>query len=96
LPEDPDFMVLEDPEGNRFCIVDLSYEHQKQGESLRGNAKMAAWTPLSKFSCRMAAVSICGSAGLPTGFHWCFITGRPAQPHRYMLSNGQHMPEVFA
>jgi hypothetical protein len=26
-PEDPDFIVLEDPEGNRFCIVDLSYEH---------------------------------------------------------------------
>jgi catechol 2,3-dioxygenase-like lactoylglutathione lyase family enzyme len=26
-PEDPDFTVLEDPEGNRFCIVDLSYEH---------------------------------------------------------------------
>jgi predicted enzyme related to lactoylglutathione lyase len=26
-PDDPDFVVLEDPEGNRFCIVDLSYEH---------------------------------------------------------------------
>jgi catechol 2,3-dioxygenase-like lactoylglutathione lyase family enzyme len=26
-PEDPDFIVLEDPDGNRFCIVDLSYEH---------------------------------------------------------------------
>ena len=26
-PEDPDFIVLEDPEGNQFCIVDLSYEH---------------------------------------------------------------------
>jgi catechol 2,3-dioxygenase-like lactoylglutathione lyase family enzyme len=26
-PADPDFIVLEDPEGNRFCIVDLSYEH---------------------------------------------------------------------
>lgn len=25
--EDPDFIVLEDPEGNRFCIVDLSHEH---------------------------------------------------------------------
>ena len=25
-PEDPDFIVLEDPEGNRFCIVDLSHE----------------------------------------------------------------------
>ncbi|MFY9932876.1 MAG: VOC family protein [Streptosporangiaceae bacterium] len=27
-PEDPDFIVLEDPEGNRFCIVDLSHEHE--------------------------------------------------------------------
>jgi catechol 2,3-dioxygenase-like lactoylglutathione lyase family enzyme len=26
-PADPDFIVLEDPEGNRFCIVDLSHEH---------------------------------------------------------------------
>ena len=26
-PEDPDFIVLEDPDGNRFCIVDLSHEH---------------------------------------------------------------------
>jgi catechol 2,3-dioxygenase-like lactoylglutathione lyase family enzyme len=26
-PEDPDFIVLEDPEGNRFCIVDLSHGH---------------------------------------------------------------------
>jgi catechol 2,3-dioxygenase-like lactoylglutathione lyase family enzyme len=25
-PEDPDFVVLEDTEGNRFCIVDLSHE----------------------------------------------------------------------
>jgi catechol 2,3-dioxygenase-like lactoylglutathione lyase family enzyme len=25
-PPDPDFIVLEDPEGNRFCIVDLSHE----------------------------------------------------------------------
>jgi catechol 2,3-dioxygenase-like lactoylglutathione lyase family enzyme len=25
-PEDADFIVLEDPEGNRFCIVDLTYE----------------------------------------------------------------------
>lgn len=25
-PEDPDFIVLEDPEGNRFCIVDLSHD----------------------------------------------------------------------
>jgi catechol 2,3-dioxygenase-like lactoylglutathione lyase family enzyme len=26
-PEDPDFIVLEDPAGNRFCIVDLSHDH---------------------------------------------------------------------
>jgi hypothetical protein len=26
-PEDPDFVVLADPEGNRFCVVDLSHEH---------------------------------------------------------------------
>jgi catechol 2,3-dioxygenase-like lactoylglutathione lyase family enzyme len=24
-PDDPDFVVLSDPEGNRFCIVDLSH-----------------------------------------------------------------------
>jgi catechol 2,3-dioxygenase-like lactoylglutathione lyase family enzyme len=26
-PEDPDFVVLADPEGNRFCVVDLSHEY---------------------------------------------------------------------
>jgi catechol 2,3-dioxygenase-like lactoylglutathione lyase family enzyme len=26
FPEDPDFIVLADTEGNRFCIVDLSHE----------------------------------------------------------------------
>ena len=26
-PEDPDFIVLADPEGNRFCIVDLGHEY---------------------------------------------------------------------
>jgi hypothetical protein len=26
-PEDPDFIVLEDPDGNRFCIVELTHEH---------------------------------------------------------------------
>jgi catechol 2,3-dioxygenase-like lactoylglutathione lyase family enzyme len=26
-PPDPDFIVLADPDGNRFCIVDLSHEH---------------------------------------------------------------------
>lgn len=25
-PQGPDFIVLEDPDGNRFCIVDLSHE----------------------------------------------------------------------
>lgn len=25
-PEDPDFIVLEDPDGNRFCIVDLNHK----------------------------------------------------------------------
>ena len=24
-PDDPDFVVLSDPEGNRFCIVDKSH-----------------------------------------------------------------------
>lgn len=27
FPEDPDFIVLEDPEGNRFCIVDLGHDY---------------------------------------------------------------------
>ena len=26
-PKDPDFVVLADPEGNRFCVVDLRHEH---------------------------------------------------------------------
>ena len=26
-PDDPDFVVLADPDGNRFCIVDLSHDH---------------------------------------------------------------------
>jgi len=26
-PKDPDFIVLEDPDGNRFCIVDLSHDY---------------------------------------------------------------------
>lgn len=25
-PEDPDFVVLADPEGNKFCVVDLSHD----------------------------------------------------------------------
>jgi len=24
-PDDPDFIVLADPDGNRFCVVDLSH-----------------------------------------------------------------------
>jgi hypothetical protein len=24
-PDDPDFVVLADPDGNRFCIVDLAH-----------------------------------------------------------------------
>jgi hypothetical protein len=28
-PHDPDFVVLEDPEGNLFCIVDLSFDHSQ-------------------------------------------------------------------
>jgi catechol 2,3-dioxygenase-like lactoylglutathione lyase family enzyme len=26
-PDHPDFVVLADPDGNRFCIVDLSHDH---------------------------------------------------------------------
>jgi hypothetical protein len=26
FPDDPDFIVLADPEGNRFCIVDLAHD----------------------------------------------------------------------
>ncbi len=26
-PDDPDFVVLADPNGNRLCVVDLSHEH---------------------------------------------------------------------
>jgi catechol 2,3-dioxygenase-like lactoylglutathione lyase family enzyme len=26
-PEDPDFVVLADPDGNRFCVVDLGHGH---------------------------------------------------------------------
>jgi catechol 2,3-dioxygenase-like lactoylglutathione lyase family enzyme len=27
FPDDPDFIVLADPDGNRFCIVDLGHSH---------------------------------------------------------------------
>jgi catechol 2,3-dioxygenase-like lactoylglutathione lyase family enzyme len=29
---DPDYIVLEDPDGNRFCIVDLSHEDSAGGQ----------------------------------------------------------------
>jgi catechol 2,3-dioxygenase-like lactoylglutathione lyase family enzyme len=29
-PADPDFIVLADPEGNRFCIVDLTHERDQR------------------------------------------------------------------
>jgi catechol 2,3-dioxygenase-like lactoylglutathione lyase family enzyme len=30
-PDDPDFIVLADTEGNRFCIVDLGHESRESG-----------------------------------------------------------------
>ena len=27
-PDDPDFIVLADPDGNRFCVVDLGHSYQ--------------------------------------------------------------------
>ena len=27
-PDDPDFVVLADPEGNRFCIADLDHQYE--------------------------------------------------------------------
>lgn len=27
FPDDPDFIVLADPDGNRFCIVDLGHDY---------------------------------------------------------------------
>jgi hypothetical protein len=32
-PDDPDFIVLADTEGNRFCIVDLAHESRESRES---------------------------------------------------------------
>ena len=32
-PDDPDFIVLADTEGNRFCIVDLAHESHESCES---------------------------------------------------------------
>jgi catechol 2,3-dioxygenase-like lactoylglutathione lyase family enzyme len=32
-PDDPDFIVLADTEGNRFCIVDLAHESDESRES---------------------------------------------------------------
>jgi hypothetical protein len=31
FPHDPDFIVLADTEGNRFCIVNLGHEHRPPG-----------------------------------------------------------------
>ena len=33
-PDDPDFIVLADTEGNRFCIVDLDHESHESRESV--------------------------------------------------------------
>ena len=33
-PDDPDFIVLTDTEGNRFCIVDLDHESHESRESV--------------------------------------------------------------
>ena len=30
--DDPDFIVLADTEGNRFCIVNLGHEHHPPGQ----------------------------------------------------------------
>jgi hypothetical protein len=30
-PDDPDFIVLADTEGNRFCIVDLGHQSRESG-----------------------------------------------------------------
>ena len=32
FPDDPDFIVLADTEGNRFCIVNLGHEHRPPGQ----------------------------------------------------------------
>ncbi len=34
-PDDPDFVVLADPDGNRFCIVDLSHQHHQRAPRRR-------------------------------------------------------------
>ena len=33
FPDDPDFIVLADTGGNRFCIVDLGYEYRSPGQA---------------------------------------------------------------
>jgi catechol 2,3-dioxygenase-like lactoylglutathione lyase family enzyme len=33
FPDDPDFIVLADTEGNRFCIVDLGHEYRPPGQA---------------------------------------------------------------
>jgi catechol 2,3-dioxygenase-like lactoylglutathione lyase family enzyme len=34
-PDDPDFVVLADTEGNRFCIVDLGHQGDQPGSAAR-------------------------------------------------------------
>jgi Glyoxalase-like domain len=36
-PADPDFVVLADPDGNRFCIVDLGHDHRLNGAYRAGS-----------------------------------------------------------
>jgi len=36
FPDDPDFIVLADTEGNRFCIVDLGHEHRPPLQDSQG------------------------------------------------------------
>ena len=36
FPDDPDFIVLADTEGNRFCIVDLGHESRQPGQPRPG------------------------------------------------------------
>ncbi|MGJ6965136.1 VOC family protein [Streptosporangium sp. G11] len=34
-PADPDFVVLADPEGNRFCVIDLGHDSAREAEDTR-------------------------------------------------------------
>jgi hypothetical protein len=61
-----------------------------------GDAKMAAWTFLIMFGCRMADVWTCGSVDPPAGFRWCFTMGRPVLPLRCGRWNERRMRAGFA